>query len=72
MVVQMIASGEKTGRLGKVLEKVAEYLEREVANAVKTVTSLLEPLIITVLGSAIGGIAIAMLLPIFKLSSPVR
>lgn len=72
MVVQMIASGEKTGRLGNVLEKVAEYLEREVANAVKTVTSLLEPLIITVLGSAIGGIAIAMLLPIFKLSSPVR
>lgn len=72
MVVQMIASGEKTGRLGNVLEKVAEYLEREVANAVKTVTSLLEPLIITVLGSAIGGIAIAMLLPIFKLSSPAR
>ncbi|MFM9962901.1 MAG: type II secretion system F family protein [Planctomycetaceae bacterium] len=72
MVVQMIASGEKTGRLGNVLEKVAEYLEREVANAVKTVTSLLEPLIITVLGSAIGGIAIAMLLPIFKLSSPSR
>lgn len=72
MVVQMIASGEKTGRLGHVLEKVAEYLEREVANAVKTVTSLLEPLIITVLGSAIGGIAIAMLLPIFKLSSPAR
>ena len=72
MVVQMIASGEKTGRLGNVLEKVADYLEREVANTVKTVTSLLEPLIITVLGSAIGGIAIAMLLPIFKLSSPVR
>ena len=72
MVVQMIASGEKTGRLGNVLEKVSDYLEREVANTVKTVTSLLEPLIITVLGSAIGGIAIAMLLPIFKLSSPVR
>ncbi len=72
MVVQMIASGEKSGRMGKVLEKVAEYLEREVANSVKTVTSLLEPLIITVLGSVIGGIAIAMLLPIFKLSSPAR
>lgn len=72
MVVQMIASGEKTGRLGNVLEKVSDYLEREVANTVKTVTSLLEPLIITVLGSAIGGIAIAMLLPIFKLSSPTR
>ena len=72
MLIQMIASGEKSGRLGKVLEKVSDYLDREVANAVKTVTSLLEPLIITVLGSAIGGIAIAMLLPIFKLSSPVR
>lgn len=72
MVVQMIASGEKSGRLGNVLEKVADYLEREVSNAVKTVTSLLEPLIITVLGSAIGGIAVAMLLPIFKLSSPAR
>lgn len=72
MMIQMIASGEKSGRLGKVLEKVSDYLDRDVANAVKTVTSLLEPLIITVLGSAIGGIAIAMLLPIFKLSSPVR
>jgi type IV pilus assembly protein PilC len=72
MLIQMIASGEKSGRLGKVLEKVSDYLDREVANAVKTVTSLLEPLIITVLGSAIGGIAVAMLLPIFKLSSPVR
>ena len=72
MLIQMIASGEKSSRLGKVLEKVSDYLDREVANAVKTVTSLLEPLIITVLGSAIGGIAIAMLLPIFKLSSPVR
>ncbi len=72
MLVQMIASGEKSGRLGKVLEKVSDYLDREVTNAMKTVTSLMEPLIITVLGSAIGGIAIAMLLPIFKLSSPVR
>ncbi len=72
MLVQMIASGEKSGRLGNVLEKVSDYLDREVANAVKTITSLLEPLIITVLGSAIGGIAIAMLLPIFKLSSPAR
>ena len=72
MLIQMIASGEKSGRLGKVLEKVSDFLDRDVANAVKTVTSLLEPLIITVLGSAIGGIAIAMLLPIFKLSSPAR
>lgn len=72
MLIQMIASGEKSGRLGNVLEKVSDYLDREVANAVKTITSLLEPIIITVLGSAIGGIAIAMLLPIFKLSSPAR
>ncbi len=72
MLIQMIASGEKSGQLGKVLEKVSDFLDREVSNAVKTVTSLLEPLIITVLGSAIGGIAVAMLLPIFKLSSPAR
>ncbi|NOX55433.1 MAG: type II secretion system F family protein [Planctomycetes bacterium] len=70
-LVQMIASGEKTGKLGYVLEKVADYFDREVANAVKTATSMIEPLMVAVMGSVIGGIALAMLLPVFELSSTV-
>ena len=68
-LVQMIASGETTGRLGSVLEKLADYFDREVANAIKTATSLAEPIMVAVMGTVIGTIALAMLLPIFKLSS---
>ncbi|HID23101.1 MAG TPA: type II secretion system F family protein, partial [Planctomycetaceae bacterium] len=57
--------------LGHVLEKVADYFDREVANAIKTATSMIEPFMVAVMGSAIGGIALAMLLPVFKLSSTV-
>jgi type IV pilus assembly protein PilC len=67
-LVQMIASGEATGRLGDVLTKVSDYYDREVAQAVKTATSMVEPLMVTVMGGVIGTIALAMLLPIFKLS----
>jgi type IV pilus assembly protein PilC len=66
---QMIASGEATGKLGQILNKVSDYFDREVANAVKSATSMIEPLMVAVMGTAIGTIALAMLLPIFKLSS---
>lgn len=68
-ILQMISSGESTGRLGQVLDKVSEYFEREVANTVKSVTSLVEPIMVAVMGGVIGTIALAMLLPIFKLST---
>lgn len=68
-LLQMISSGEATGKLGQVLDKVSDYFDREVANTLKTVTSLIEPLMVAVMGGVIGFIALAMLLPIFKLSA---
>lgn len=71
-LVQMIASGEQTGKLGQVLNKVSDYFESEIATTVKSVTTLIEPLMVTVMGAIIGSIALAMLLPIFQLSSHAR
>ncbi len=70
-LVQMIGSGEKTGKLGMVLGRVSEYYEAEVSIATKAATSLIEPLMVAGMGVVIGGLALAMLLPIFKLSSHV-
>ena len=67
-LLQMIASGEATGKLGIVLNKVSDYFDREVDNAIKAATSMLEPMMVALMGSVIGTIALAMLLPIFKLS----
>jgi type IV pilus assembly protein PilC len=64
----MIASGEDTGRLDFVLDKVSGHYERDVDMSLKTMTSLLEPLMITVMGVVVGGIAMSLLLPIFQLS----
>lgn len=68
-LVQMIGSGEKTGKLGMVLGRVGDYYEAEVSIATKSATSLIEPLMVAGMGVVIGGLALAMLLPIFKLSS---
>lgn len=68
-ILQMIASGESTGKLGLVLNKVSDYFDREVDNAIKSALSLVEPLMVFVMGGVIGSIALAMLLPIFKLST---
>lgn len=68
-VKQMISSGEATGKLGMILEKVSLYYERETKNAIKSATTLIEPLMVFLMGGVIGTIALAMLLPIFKLSS---
>ena len=69
MMVQMIAVGEASGSLVHMLNKVADYYEEEVNFAVDNLSSLLEPLIMVVLGTIIGGLVIAMYLPIFKLGS---
>jgi type IV pilus assembly protein PilC len=71
MVVQMIAVGEESGSLDTMSGKVAEFYEAEVDNAVDSMSSLLEPLIMAILGVLVGGMVIAMYLPIFKLGAVV-
>jgi type IV pilus assembly protein PilC len=71
MVLQMSAIGEESGSLDHMLNKAAEFFEDEVDEAVKGLSSLLEPIIIVVLGTLIGGIVVSMYLPIFKLGEVV-
>ncbi|MBA3588360.1 type II secretion system F family protein, partial [Methylibium sp.] len=71
MVLQMSAIGEESGALDQMLGKAAEFYEQEVDEAVKGLSSLLEPIIIVVLGTIIGGIVVSMYLPIFKLGQVV-
>ncbi len=71
MVIQMIAVGEEAGALDEMSGKVATFYEAEVDNAVDSMSSLLEPLIMAILGVLVGGLVIAMYLPIFKLGAVV-
>jgi type IV pilus assembly protein PilC len=71
MVIQMIAVGEESGSLDEMSGKVASFYEAEVDNAVDAMSSLLEPLIMAILGVLVGGLVIAMYLPIFKLGAVV-
>ncbi len=68
MAVQMISVGESTGNIDKMLEKVADFFEEEVEQLVAGMSKLIEPLVLVFLGTAVGGIMIAMYLPIFKLA----
>lgn len=71
MVVQMVAIGEESGSLDSMLGKVADFYEAEVDDAVAALSSLMEPIIMVVLGTLIGGMVIAMYLPIFKMGMVV-
>lgn len=71
MVTQMVAIGEESGALDSMLSKVADFFEQEVDDAVEAMSSLMEPMIMVVLGTLIGGMVVAMYLPIFKLGSVV-
>jgi type IV pilus assembly protein PilC len=71
MVTQMVAIGEESGQLDNMLGKVADFFEREVDDAVDALASLMEPMIMVVLGGLIGGLVVALYLPIFKLGSVV-
>ena len=71
MDIQMVAIGEESGKLDEMLSKVADFYEEEVDNAVDSLSSLLEPIIIVILGVIIGGMVVAMYLPIFKLAAVV-
>ena len=71
MVTQMVAIGEESGALDSMLSKVADFFEAEVDDAVDAMSSLMEPIIMVVLGTLIGGMVVAMYLPIFKLGAVV-
>jgi type IV pilus assembly protein PilC len=71
MVNQMVAVGEESGSLDAMAGKVADFYEEEVDNAVDSMSSLLEPLIMAILGVLVGGLVIAMYLPIFKMGAVV-
>lgn len=71
MAVQMVAIGEESGALETMLDKVASYYEAEVDNAVDGLTAMLEPLIMSVLGVLVGGLLIAMYLPIFQMGNAI-
>ena len=72
MVTQMISVGEQTGALDAMLSKIADFYDDEVDTAVSTLTSLLEPIMIVFLGVVVGGLVVAMFLPIFKLVTLVK
>jgi type IV pilus assembly protein PilC len=67
MAIQMVSIGEESGALDEMLAKVADYYEEEVDNAVDALTSLMEPMIMAFLGIVVGGLVVAMYLPIFKM-----
>jgi type IV pilus assembly protein PilC len=71
MVTQMISVGESTGALDAMLNKIAEFYEEEVDTAVGALKSLIEPLLIVFLGCTVGGLLVAMYLPIFQLADTV-
>lgn len=70
-IIQMLRAGEKSGKVGEVCDKVSLYYEKKLEGSIKNVMALIEPLMITVLGGIIGTIAIALLLPVFKISSVI-
>jgi type IV pilus assembly protein PilC len=71
MVIQMIAVGEESGSLDEMSAKVADFYEEDVDNAVDNLSSLLEPMIMAILGVLVGGLVVAMYLPIFKMGSVI-
>jgi type IV pilus assembly protein PilC len=71
MVIQMIAVGEESGSLDEMSAKVADFYEEDVDNAVDNLSSLLEPMIMSILGVLVGGLVVAMYLPIFKMGAVI-
>jgi type IV pilus assembly protein PilC len=72
MVTQMLAVGEETGMVDVMLEKVADFYDQEVEATVNALTSLLEPLLIVVLGGAVGAMVVSLYLPMFKIIELVK
>ena len=68
---RMIAAGEESGRLGEVLEEISTFYSKALRDAIKAVTGMIEPIMIIIMGSVVGFIAMAIILPIFKMSNIV-
>ncbi len=71
MILRMVAAGESTGKIDTMLEKMADFWDEEIEAMLDALTSLIEPMLIVFLGVIVGGIVIAMFLPIFKLNEIV-
>jgi type IV pilus assembly protein PilC len=71
MVIQMVAIGEESGAIDDMLNKVADFYEEQVDNAVDAMSSLMEPMIMVILGTLVGGLVVAMYLPIFKMGAAI-
>ncbi len=72
MIIRMITAGEQTGKLEQMLERIGQFLDEEIETTLSGLTSLIEPLLIVFLGVTVGGIAICMFLPIFKMSEIIN
>lgn len=72
MIIRMVTAGEQTGKIDSMLERVADFLDEEIETTLSGLTSLIEPLLIVFLGVTVGGIAICMFLPIFKMSEIIN
>ncbi len=70
-IIQMLRAGERSGNLGEVCDKISIFYEKKLGSSIKAVMALIEPLMITILGGIIGTIAIALLLPVFRISSVI-
>jgi type IV pilus assembly protein PilC len=71
-VVQMVSAGEESGKLGEVLDEISTFYAKQLRDAIKAVTGMIEPIMIVFMGSIVGFIAMAIILPIFKMSSLVK
>jgi type IV pilus assembly protein PilC len=71
-VAQMIAAGEESGKLGEVLDEISVFYQKQLKDAIKAVTSMIEPIMILLMGTVVGFIAMAIILPIFKMSQLVK
>jgi type IV pilus assembly protein PilC len=70
-IIQMLKAGEKSGKLGDVCDKISVFYEKKLEGSIRSVMTLIEPIMITILGSVIGTIAIALLLPVFRISNVI-
>jgi type IV pilus assembly protein PilC len=71
-VVQMISAGEESGKLGEVLDEISGFYQKQLKDQIKAVTGMIEPIMIIVMGAVVGFIAMAIILPIFKMSQVVK
>ncbi|HSH14418.1 MAG TPA: type II secretion system F family protein, partial [Verrucomicrobiae bacterium] len=72
MIIRMVTAGEQTGKIDAMLERISDFLDEEIETTLSGLTSLIEPILIVFLGVTVGGIAICMFLPIFKMSDIIN